>query len=117
MVAPFCTFLPLFGVSGKGSAAKDVRLQNCGLVPHAKAPGVIAPFQRCNHPSIFSLDFESSNNNTFIDQKENPLRVVRKMPKNWSNHADEIRRLYLKEGKPLKEVRAIMAADHEFEAS
>ena len=73
--------------------------------------------QRCNHPSIFSLDFESSNNNTFTHHKEYPLRVVRKMPKNGSNHEEEIRRLYLKEGKPLKEVRAIMAGDHEFEAS
>ncbi|PVH70755.1 hypothetical protein DL98DRAFT_577709 [Cadophora sp. DSE1049] len=39
------------------------------------------------------------------------------MPKNWSSHEEDIRQLYIVEGKPLKEVRDIMAADHRFEAS
>ncbi|KAH7381992.1 hypothetical protein BKA64DRAFT_684716, partial [Cadophora sp. MPI-SDFR-AT-0126] len=39
------------------------------------------------------------------------------MPKNWSHHEAEIRRLYMEEGKPLKQVRHLMIAEHRFEAS
>jgi hypothetical protein len=39
------------------------------------------------------------------------------MTKQWKEIQLEIRRLYVTEGKPLKEVRAAMKAEHNFEAS
>ncbi|KAG4434526.1 hypothetical protein IFR05_009995 [Cadophora sp. M221] len=39
------------------------------------------------------------------------------MPKNWSDHEAEIRRLYMDEGRTLKDVRDIMSAKFDFNAS
>jgi hypothetical protein len=39
------------------------------------------------------------------------------MPKNWSHHEAEIRRLYMEEGRALKEVRGIMNEHYKFDAS
>ena len=39
------------------------------------------------------------------------------MPKNWSDHEAEIRRLYIDEGRTLKDVRDIMSAKFDFNAS
>ncbi|KAL5327859.1 hypothetical protein ACEPPN_005565 [Leptodophora sp. 'Broadleaf-Isolate-01'] len=39
------------------------------------------------------------------------------MPKNWSDHEAEIRRLYIDDGRTLKDVRDIMSAKFDFNAS
>lgn len=108
-LAPFCIFL---GWKQEGWWPSMIRLPDCGLRRVTTSTGhFLLLLKRCKYRSI-------PPDSMIVQLSMKTLQtIIDKMPKNWSKYEDDIRRLYMEEGNPLKEVRRIMFDDHGFLAS
>lgn len=73
---------------------------------------LIAPFEKVQKVMDFIQIFLRCR---FRSAKHH--NIIANMPKNWSDHEAEIRRLYIDDGRTLKDVRDIMSAKFDFNAS